>query len=107
MHPIDMNHEINIIQDPQFTKPPCISHIVHGVLYAPQQGAQFAVKRIYYYESGHIIPQYSIIISHGQSTSTPLVLKSALAMSISFISSACASGTSLNVKTPKPSLNSR
>jgi hypothetical protein len=34
-----------------------------------------------------------------QSTSTPFALKSARARSISFMSSACASGTSLNVKT--------
>jgi hypothetical protein len=66
-----------------------------------------AQERIYIIMSHASIPPYSFIISQNQSTSTPLVLRSALAMSISFISSACASGTSLNVKTPKPSLNSR
>lgn len=42
-----------------------------------------------------------------QSTETPFVLKSAFARSISFKSSACAAGTSLNVKTPNPNLNRR
>jgi hypothetical protein len=42
-----------------------------------------------------------------QSTSTPLDLSSLFANSISRISSLCASGTSLNVNTPQPSLKSR
>ena len=42
-----------------------------------------------------------------QSRSMPLLLRSPRATFISFISSLCASGTSLNVRTPQPSLNKR
>lgn len=42
-----------------------------------------------------------------QSTSIPLLRRSVRAISISFINSSCASGTSLKVKTPHPSLNRR
>jgi hypothetical protein len=42
-----------------------------------------------------------------QSTETPLFFKSALACSICFTNSSCASGTSLKEKTPYPSLAKR
>ena len=46
-------------------------------------------------------------MSRAQSTSTPAFFRSALARSISPMSSLCAVGTSLKVKTPQPSLKRR
>lgn len=51
------------------------------------------------YNAGYVAPH--------QSTSIPFLLSSSLAISISPINSLCASGTSLNVRTPNPSLNSK
>lgn len=48
-----------------------------------------------------------VYVVSNQSTSMPLLLSSFLAISISPINSLCASGTSLKVNTPQPSLNNR
>lgn len=50
---------------------------------------------------------YPSLLITNQSTSIPLAFSSSRARWISFISSLCASGTSLNVKTPHPSLKRR
>ena len=56
------------------------------------------------YQKTFITPTY---IAPHQSTSIPFLFNSSLAISISPINSLCASGTSLKVNTPHPSLNRR
>ena len=55
----------------------------------------------------HHISSWVYSKQQSQSTSIPFPLNSFLAISISPISSLYASGTSLNVNTPQPNLNSR